>query len=281
MSKDEALDQKALEAARIAANEFFKNGDTIAEIEITDGHVVVPASVATGLLSAAITAYLAALSRPSGADAFTTGQRCEMRRTCIDAKYCVGHCKAAPPLPAPVAAPDLVPVAYTHPMKAIWRVDNCPAGIDFTKDGWIALYPADALATLSANLDAMRRERDEWRGSATEFRGLCSEWQASADAAEAEVARLKALASAGAGDGWRPEDLPSHPEDFRYAALLRHHDYKRSRWIVVPEGQSLDFDEGRATREWLRPHLGTEWHLFGFVSLATPAAPLNEEVKPG
>lgn len=61
--------------------------------------------------------------------------------------------------------------------------------------------------------------------------------------------------------------LPAHPEDFEYVALLRSHDYKRTKWVVVPEGQSLEFDEGSATRRWLHPHLGTEWHLFGFVSL--------------
>lgn len=32
------------------------------------------------------------------------------------------------------------PVAWMHPNGAIWRADNYPAGIDFTKDGWIALY---------------------------------------------------------------------------------------------------------------------------------------------
>lgn len=70
-------------------------------------------------------------------------------------------------------------------------------------------------------------------------------------------------------------DLPAHPEDFEFAALLRHHDMKQSKWIVVPEGQSLDFDEGSATRRWLAPHLGSDWHLFGFVSLRVPSPPSN------
>lgn len=34
----------------------------------------------------------------------------------------------------------------------------------------------------------------------------------------------------------------------------------------VPDGQSLEFDEHRATREWLWPYLEQgEWHLMGFV----------------
>lgn len=36
------------------------------------------------------------------------------------------------------------PVAYMHPMGAIWRLDNCPAGIEWDKDGWIPLYAAPA-----------------------------------------------------------------------------------------------------------------------------------------
>jgi hypothetical protein len=61
--------------------------------------------------------------------------------------------------------------------------------------------------------------------------------------------------------------LPSHPEDFQFAALLIHHDHKQTKWVVVPEGQSLEFDEGAATRKWLRPALGSEWSLFMFVPL--------------
>jgi len=32
------------------------------------------------------------------------------------------------------------PFAYAHPLGAIWRLDNYPAGMDFTKDGWFPLY---------------------------------------------------------------------------------------------------------------------------------------------
>jgi hypothetical protein len=68
------------------------------------------------------------------------------------------------------------------------------------------------------------------------------------------------------------DELPAHPEDFDYAALLISHDRKRTKWVVVPEGQSLDFDEGTATRRWLHPHLGSEWHLFDFVRLRSARA---------
>ncbi len=62
------------------------------------------------------------------------------------------------------------------------------------------------------------------------------------------------------------DGLPDHPEDYDYVALLRHHDGKQTKWVVVPDGQSLEMDE-RAARPWLHPHLGTEWSLFEFVHL--------------
>ncbi|WP_336801783.1 hypothetical protein [Kaistia sp. MMO-174] len=33
------------------------------------------------------------------------------------------------------------PAAYMHKNGAIWRLDNCPAGMDFSEPGWTALYP--------------------------------------------------------------------------------------------------------------------------------------------
>lgn len=53
--------------------------------------------------------------------------------------------------------------------------------------------------------------------------------------------------------------------DVSYIALLESHDYKQLKWVPVPAGQSLDFDDGTATRRWLYPHLGSEWHLLRFV----------------
>lgn len=32
------------------------------------------------------------------------------------------------------------PFAYAHPIGAIWRLDNYPAGMDFSRDGWFPLY---------------------------------------------------------------------------------------------------------------------------------------------
>lgn len=38
--------------------------------------------------------------------------------------------------------------------------------------------------------------------------------------------------------------------------------------VPVPFGQSLDFDEGPgATRRWLHPYLGTQFHLVEFVEV--------------
>ncbi len=61
--------------------------------------------------------------------------------------------------------------------------------------------------------------------------------------------------------------LPDHPEDFAFAALLIHHDRRQTKWVVVPEGQSLGLDEGEASRKWLHPALGNDWSLFMFVRL--------------
>lgn len=46
-------------------------------------------------------------------------------------------CAPAPSSPAAQEA-----VAYMHPIGAIWRANNYPAGIDFSKDGWVPLYAA-------------------------------------------------------------------------------------------------------------------------------------------
>ncbi|ATN32863.1 hypothetical protein ACO34A_03485 [Rhizobium sp. ACO-34A] len=40
------------------------------------------------------------------------------------------------------------PVAYMHPTGSIWRLDNYPAGMDFSKDGWIPLYAAPQPAAI-------------------------------------------------------------------------------------------------------------------------------------
>ena len=57
-----------------------------------------------------------------------------------------------------------------------------------------------------------------------------------------------------------------HTMPERYVAILGS--LKESgilKLVMVPEGQSLDFDEGAATRRWLHPHLDRAWHLVAFV----------------
>jgi hypothetical protein len=57
-------------------------------------------------------------------------------------------------------------------------------------------------------------------------------------------------------------------------AILRAHGYPDVvRAIAVPPGQSLDFDEGTASRRWLWDALGADWHLVGFCDLEELAAP--------
>lgn len=57
----------------------------------------------------------------------------------------------------------------------------------------------------------------------------------------------------------------------RHIALLQRHDRTQRRTVLVPLGQSLGFDEDGATRRWLWPYLGTEWHLDGFLPLEIEA----------
>lgn len=74
----------------------------------------------------------------------------------------------------------------------------------------------------------------------------------------AEVKRLKG------------EPQPTH------VAILRHHDnYAKMKAVIVPAGQSLDFDEGSgATRKWLQPYTAGEYHLYAFVPIGQ-----KEEVR--
>lgn len=58
----------------------------------------------------------------------------------------------------------------------------------------------------------------------------------------------------------------------RYVAILHKHYGSVRKAVLVPPGQSLDFDKDAATRLWLRPHLGSDYHLVEFVEL-TPDEP--------
>lgn len=53
----------------------------------------------------------------------------------------------------------------------------------------------------------------------------------------------------------------------QYVAILRQHDRTEKKAILVPAGQTLEFDEGDATRRWLWPYLGEEWHLAEFIPI--------------
>jgi hypothetical protein len=59
-------------------------------------------------------------------------------------------------------------------------------------------------------------------------------------------------------------------------AILKHHEWPDWRAIELPPGQSVEFDEGSATRRWLHPALGTEWHLLKIVDTETVS---NGELK--
>tara|TARA_R110002126_G_C10227563_1_gene479692 strand:- start:66 stop:245 length:180 start_codon:yes stop_codon:yes gene_type:complete len=53
----------------------------------------------------------------------------------------------------------------------------------------------------------------------------------------------------------------------KYIAIIESHDYKERLCVIVPECQTIEFDEGSATRQWLWPHLGDNYHLSEFVKL--------------
>lgn len=58
----------------------------------------------------------------------------------------------------------------------------------------------------------------------------------------------------------------------RRAALLRMHrdltpNEERFKAVLLKPDQSEDYDQGGGTRKWLWPHLGTDYHLFGFIDV--------------
>lgn len=70
---------------------------------------------------------------------------------------------------------------------------------------------------------------------------------------------------------------PAQPPQITHIALLEIHGRSSLlhapdfRAVIVPPGQSLDFDEGPgASRRWLHPYLGKTHHLASFIEVATP-----------
>jgi hypothetical protein len=61
-------------------------------------------------------------------------------------------------------------------------------------------------------------------------------------------------------------------------AIIKMHEHPVWRAIALPAGQSKEFDGGSATRVWLHPYLGTEWHLLEIVDVET-AAPTAKHSK--
>lgn len=66
---------------------------------------------------------------------------------------------------------------------------------------------------------------------------------------------------------WTNEQLEGCVMEDRYVAIIEHHDYTIRRAVLVPKGQSLEFDEGAITRGWLHPYLGRDWHLKEFLKI--------------
>jgi len=162
------------------------------------------------------------------------------------------------PLPQAGAESELVePVAWMHPIGAIWRQDNYPAGMDFTTGGWIPLVPAASIAQLQqriAELDAecvtsmktiaheraareaAERERDEAKAATVAIeRGMVRKRKALA-ASEAKLAEVKREAVAVVDpfaamfDAMAENGKPDDKEVYGYNdAILRRSDFRRAR----------------------------------------------------
>jgi hypothetical protein len=59
----------------------------------------------------------------------------------------------------------------------------------------------------------------------------------------------------------------------KYVAILERHDRRGKKAVIVPDGQSLEFDEDSTTRRWLYPYLGNEYHLNEFLPVEPSALP--------
>jgi hypothetical protein len=49
-------------------------------------------------------------------------------------------------------------------------------------------------------------------------------------------------------------------------AVLKHHEFSEWRAIAVPYDAELDLNKD-GQRLWLRPYLGTDWHLLTFADV--------------
>ena len=53
-----------------------------------------------------------------------------------------------------------------------------------------------------------------------------------------------------------------------HVAVLHKYSSSEKKAVLVPVGQSLDFDDGPGgTRKWLRPHMTDEWYLCEFITI--------------
>lgn len=104
-----------------------------------------------------------------------------------------------------------------------------------------------------------------------------SDRQKMLDAVDRASERCKALAGSTNDGYWENEAdlldevwllLRAERADRFVAVLGNHHDRTRRKAVIVPAGQSLDFDPDAATRRWLAPHLAGEWHLIEFLPIA-------------
>lgn len=99
------------------------------------------------------------------------------------------------------------------------------------------------------------------------------DWQNKADTLMREAA--EALRAALASPVATREDV------VRHVAILERHDRRGKKAVIVPDGQSLDFDEDGATRRWLHPYLGNEYHLDEFLPLQCAADALSTLLEGG
>ena len=119
------------------------------------------------------------------------------------------------------------PFAYAHPSGAIWRADNCPADIDFSRDGWFPIYrhaksqdvaTTNALRLVVAYDDLLRR----YEGPSTLFAGDVAEIDAAYDEMVAAVrAAMESLEPA--QHGWTQND--AERENSAFAEWFKERGY--------------------------------------------------------
>jgi hypothetical protein len=89
------------------------------------------------------------------------------------------------------------PVAFMHPLGAIWRADNCPSHLCPPEDGWIFLYTAEQVKELTERLEKAEAALAEARKVIDPLKARADKWVNNTDSARVSVrlGHLRALSA--------------------------------------------------------------------------------------